>query len=219
MHDIHGKVVGVGFHKTGTSTLREALKILGYRVADNKPGLLIPILKGNYHYVMQRLARYQACEDLPWNRIYEVIDQYFPGSKFILTTRDEEAWYASVSRHIGDLRSPMHEWVYGRGKGLPMQDKAHAIWVYQEHNKAVRRYFNNRPNDFLELDFAKGDGWDKLCQFLEVSIPSSPFPHYNNSDEKISKPKRSPWQKAIKRSRKRLKCYLKNRYIDWRGLW
>jgi hypothetical protein len=218
MQHLQGKVVGVGFHKTGTSTLREALKILGYRVADNKPGLLIPILEGRYQKVMKKLKAYQACEDLPWNRLYPVIDQYYPGSKFILTTRDEEAWYASVTRHIGDLRSPMHEWLYGRGKGVPQEDKAHALQVYRDHNEAVRKYFENRPADLLEIDFSSGDGWEQLCEFLGLEIPEVPLPHYNNSDSRPSRQK-NRLQKTIKRGRKHLKCYIKNRYIDWRGLW
>ena len=211
MPNVEAKVAGVGFHKTGTSTLREALKILGYRVADNKPGLLIPVLKGQYQKVMKRLEHYDACEDLPWNRLYQVIDQYYPGSKFILTLRDEEAWYASVSRHIGDLRSPMHEWLYGRGK-------KHALNVYRQHNQAVRDYFKDRSADFLEVDFSKGDGWEPLCEFLGKAVPNEPFPHFNNTAAGPSR-NRNRLQKALKRSRKQLKCYLKNRYIDWRGLW
>jgi hypothetical protein len=219
MHDSSPKVVGVGFHKTGTTTLREALKILGYRVADNKPGLLIPILKKRYDYVMRRLDPYQACEDLPWNRLYPVIDQYFDNTKFILTVRDAEAWYASVSHHIGDLRSPMHEWLYGRGKGLPKEDKAHALKVYQDHNQAVKTYFKDRPEDLLEIDLAREkEPWQKLCHFLNLPVPDEPFPHYNNTA--LGNTKQKPrWQKAVKKARKRLKCGIKNRYIDWKGLW
>ena len=218
MQQLDGKVVGVGFHKTGTSTLREALKIIGYRVADNKPGLLIPILKGRYQQVMNKLKTYDACEDLPWNRLYPVIDQYYPGSKFILTTRDEEAWYASVTRHIGDLRSPMHEWLYGRGKGIPKENRGHAIQVYRDHNESVRKYFENRPDDLLEIDFSAGEGWDKLCGFLDQPVPDVPLPHYNHSDSAPTR-KKNRLQKSIKKGRKQLKCHLKNRYIDWRGLW
>ena len=115
---MEGKIIGVGFQKTGTSTLREALKILGYTVKDTTPRALIPILKGDFSKIRQILAGYDAMEDTPWYIIYRELDQMYPGSKFILTIRDADSWYTSVSKHIGDLRAAHHEWIYGRGKGL-----------------------------------------------------------------------------------------------------
>ena len=46
---MEGKIIGVGFQKTGTSSLREALKVMDYKVKDCCPRALIPILKGNYN--------------------------------------------------------------------------------------------------------------------------------------------------------------------------
>ena len=116
---MEGKIIGVGFQKTGTSSLREALKILGYRVKDTSSRPLIPILRGDFDRVLRMLRNYDAVEDTPWYMIYKELDQRIPGSKFILTLRDEESWFQSVSRHTGFLRSASHEWIYGRGMGLP----------------------------------------------------------------------------------------------------
>ena len=82
----------------------------------------------------------------------------YPGSKFVLTLRDEEKWYRSVNRHIGDLRSAHHEWIYGRGKGLPMDDKENTIAVYRKHNEEVKAYFKDRPDDFIIIDCAPSLG-------------------------------------------------------------
>jgi hypothetical protein len=212
-----GKIIGVGFQKTGTSTLREALKILGYSVKDTTPRALIPILRGNYIKVLRILKNYDALEDTPWYKIYKELDELIPGSKFILTIRDEESWYTSVSKHIGDLRAAHHEWIYGRGKGLPKEDKENTIAVYKNHIVEVKEYFKERPEDFLILDFTRGDKWEKLCGFLGKDIPADSFPHYNKTSE-VEKRKYGMKQN-IRKSRQRFKNKLKILYIDVMGWW
>jgi hypothetical protein len=208
-----GLIIGVGFQKTGTSSLRESLKILGYQVKDTTNRALIPILRGNYNKILRMLKDYDAVEDTPWYIIYKELDQLIPNSKFILTIRDEESWYNSVCRHIGDLRSANHEYIYGRGKGLPKDDKKHTIDVYNKHNEEVIEYFKDRPGDLLILDFTKGDKWEKLCAFINKEIPDVPFPHYNKSNGKSSKMNR------FKRLRKLVKNNIRINYISIMGLW
>lgn len=205
-----GKIICVGFQKTGTSTLREALRILDFEVKDTSSRALIPILKGDYAKILKMIQNYDAVEDTPWYIIYQELDKLLPDSKFILTVRDEESWYNSVNRHIGNLRSAHHEWIYGRGKGLPKDDKENTIKVYLNHNKNVITYFKDRPDDLLILDFTKGDKWEKLCKFLNKEVPEVPFPHYNKGNRDISK---------FKLLRKQLKNYIKIMYIDIRHLW
>ena len=80
-----GKIICVGFQKTGTSTLREALRILGYKVKDTSTRALIPILKGDYAKILRMIKNYDAIEDTPWYIIYQELDRLLPDSKFILT--------------------------------------------------------------------------------------------------------------------------------------
>ena len=208
------RVIGLGFQKTGTTTLREALRILGYNPKDWVPGVFMPVLRGNIDQAIWRVRKYDALEDLPWYIIYRELDQRLPGSKFILTLRDEESWFKSVSRHIGDLRSAHHEWVYGRGKGIPSEDKANALRVYREHIAGVREYFRDRPDDLLEIDWSKGDGWEKLCPFLGKAIPDQSIPHENRINYQDIPP-----DPAIRRMRKRIKQSIRIKYIDALGLW
>ncbi|MFK7757105.1 MAG: sulfotransferase family protein [Flavobacteriales bacterium] len=215
MNKRKGLIVGVGFQKTGTSSLREALKVLGFRVKDMSSKVLFPILRGNYAKAVGMLKNYDAVEDTPWYIIYKEIDELVPNSKFVLTIRDEEAWYKSVKKHIGDLRAPHHEWIYGRGKGLPKDDKENTINVYNKHNEQVKEYFKNRPNDLLIIDFTKGEKWDKLCAFLDLEVPNEPFPHYNNTSAERKKPRK----RRFKILRKRIKYFIKIKYIDLMGLW
>ncbi|MEX0980757.1 MAG: sulfotransferase family protein [Bacteroidales bacterium] len=212
-----GKIIGVGFQKTGTSTLREALIILGYAVKDVTPRALIPILRGNYNKISRMLEQYDAMEDTPWYMIYKELDQLFPGSKFILTIRDEESWYTSVSKHIGDLRAAHHEWIYGRGKGVVKHHKQNAIEVYRRHNAEVLEYFKERPGDLLVLDFTKGDGWEKLCNFLGNEVPGVPLPHYNKTTEAEKRQKGS--RHHFRKMRHRIKNELKISYLNVTGLW
>jgi len=212
-------IIGVGFHKTGTSSLREALKILGYRVKDTSSRPLIPILKGDLDRVISMIARYDAVEDTPWFMIYRELDARIPRSKFILTVRDEESWYISVARHIGSLRNPMHEWIYGRGKGLPLEDRENTLRVFSTHNREVLDYFRHRPEDLLILDFTKGDGWEKLCPFLGKEIPEVPFPHTNRWSAKFVGESHYGDRRDFSYYRKSLRYYLKIKYIDWKGFW
>jgi hypothetical protein len=211
-------IIGTGFQKTGTSSLREALKILGYRVKDTSHRPLIPILKGDFDTVLKMLEGYDAVEDTPWYRIYRELDRLIPGSKFIHTIRNEESWYNSVSRHIGYLRNPMHEWIYGRGKGLPKDHRENTISVYQKHNQEVLEYFSDRPGDLLVMDFSTGAGWKELCGFLDLPVPEEPFPHANRYDTEKS-PSKLDQGRGFKYRRKQLKYKVKIKYIDWKGFW
>lgn len=212
-----GLIIGVGFQKTGTSTLREALKIIGYKVKDTTGRATIPILKGNWKKVQNILDGYDAVEDTPWFYIYKELDKLYPNSKFILTYREPESWYKSVARHIGKLRAPKHEWLYGRGKGLPKDDKENTLEVYNNHITEVREYFKNRPNDFLEIDFIKGDKWEKICNFLGKNIPDTIFPHANNSADKGKEINKEMGK--FKFYRKQFRYTAKIKYMDILGLW
>ncbi len=216
---MYGKIIGVGFQKTGTSSLREALEILGYRVKDTSSRALIPVLRGDYRKVLRMIREYDAVEDTPWYMIYRELDRLLPGSKFILTIRDEEAWYNSVSRHTGLLRNASHEWIYGRGRGLPIHHKENAIEVYREHNLEVMDYFRQRPEDLLVVDFTAGEGWDNLCDFLGKEVPGIPFPHRNRWDSGKTGVPFYGYRKDFQFYRKNVRNYLKIKYIDLLGLW
>lgn len=210
------KVIGVGFQKTGTSSLRDALKLLGYKVGDNNFQLLPSILKGNFKRVLRWFDRFDAVEDNPWPLIYKELDKARPGCKFILTTRDEESWYRSVSKHVGDLRDPMHEWIYGRNKGLPKDDKDNTIRVYSEHNQEVIRYFADRPEDLLILDVSESDKMEKICQFLGIDSPTQTYPHQNNSERNRND---ASFKRKLKVRKKRIKYWLQIKFYDLMGWW
>lgn len=168
------KVFGIGLARTGTTSLTKALRILGYR-AVHFPTSFDQIL---YH---------DAATDTSVAYRFEELDRLFPGSKFILTIRDEKGWLASYSRFRG-LQVRI-------GKNWPMMREARRVreilfgtqefdpeaWLagYRRHTARVLEYFADRPQDLLVMNITAGDGWEKLCPFLGKPIPAVPFPNLN----------------------------------------
>ncbi|HEY1961368.1 MAG TPA: sulfotransferase [Rhizomicrobium sp.] len=190
------KVFGIGFQKTGTSSLAAALEILGYRTNH---GVFInhPEKRRSLHIApplttekvaaqaLPLIAEYDALTDNPWPLLYRELDAAYPGSKFVLTVRDPQNWIASLVQHFDDRESDVLEWIYGcrsvRG------NEARCLEVYASHNAAVRAYFANRPAALLELSFDSPRSWNALCDFLGKPTPAKPFPHANTAAERARK--------------------------------
>jgi len=95
---VAGKVFGIGFHKTGTTTLRDALMMLGYRVTGPN-GTKDPAIAAKLDEMVEDLsAHFDAFQDNPWPLVYRKMDALHPGSKFVLTVRDPDRWIALFNR-------------------------------------------------------------------------------------------------------------------------
>ncbi len=176
------KVFGVGLHKTGTKSLAQALRILGYRVTGPN-GTRDPRIADNaLDLALQMAPDFDAFQDNPWAVLFREMDQAFPRSKFVLTRRPAERWISSVVRHFGDQTTPMREWVYGRG--CPLGNEDLYVARYRRHNEDVIAYFADRGEDLLVMDFEAGDGWDALCAFLRRPVPDVAFPHVNRATDR-----------------------------------
>ena len=176
------KAFGIGFHKTGTTTLSRALRILGYNVAGPFGVQDDNIAETALEQALSSAADYDAVQDNPWPLFYRELDEAFPGSKFILTVRDTDRWLASVVNHFGGKSTPMRRWIYGPGDPVGNEDLYRDR--YEAHNKEVGEYFADRPGDLLVLNIADGEGWTKLCEFLGEPVPVEPFPHANARGER-----------------------------------
>lgn len=183
------KVFCIGFQKTGTSSLRDALSSLGYNVCGVF-GRDVPLetLKATFVERGLELAeQYDAVEDMPWPLMFADLDRKFPGSKFILTVRDTDRWYRSIANHFGDNPYHIQQLTYGDDAPAPVGHEARYREVYEAHNAAVRSYFADRPNDFLEFHIEKGHGWAELAQLLgRVDLPEGPFVHTNSQTQRHS---------------------------------
>jgi len=189
------KVFCVGFHKTGTTSLAIALQTLGYRVTGPN-GVNDPDIENNVISMAYDFAeRFDAFQDNPWPIIYKELDSQYPGSKFILLLRDSESWIRSQVKCFGLNETPMRKWIYG--VGCPKDNEDIYAQRFENHNREVLNYFQNRPQDLLVMDFAAGDGWDKLCNFLEVDIPNIVFPHVNKASDRAKQGGVNLWNKLF----------------------
>lgn len=172
------KVFCVGFHKTGTKSLARALEILGYRVTGPNGARDPQIAERALPMALDIASKFDAFNDSPWSVLFRELDMAFPGSRFILTRRSPDSWIASVVRHFGDERTPMREWIYGAGRGSPRGNERTYLDRYRRHNADVVRHFSGRAC-LLVMDITAGDGWEALCDFLELPVPDQSFPHLN----------------------------------------
>jgi hypothetical protein len=175
-------------HKTGTTSLHHAFQILGLKSAHWQTA---PWAKHVWREATQNgrsptLEKFYCVCDVPITILYRELDQAYPGSKFILTVRDEWAWLKSVANHWDPARNQyrwqwdhdvfthrLHNLIYGRKDFDPTT----MLNRYRQHNADVLEYFASRPQDLLVLDLDKGQGWPELCRFLEMPAPNVPYPH------------------------------------------
>jgi hypothetical protein len=183
------RIFGIGLHKTATSSLHAALEILGYESFHWNPPEHARAIWREINYppwYSPTLERYYALSDLPIPLLYPKLDRAYPGSKFILTIRDEGKWLTSVEQHFAKQRPTedtftniIHERLYGQRTF----DRDVFLSRYRRHNAEVSEYFRDRPNDLLVMDMDGGAGWDELCVFLANPVPAGPYPAVNGSEE------------------------------------
>jgi hypothetical protein len=181
------KVLGVGLHKTGTTTLGTCLKHFGLKhQAWTREGFGMWI-DNRFDKLLEIAEQHDSFEDFPWALMYLQFDKEFPGTKFILTRRiDGETWFRSVCKH-SKWTGPHEVNLHVYGNELPFGLQAEYITVYENHLKEVRAYFKDRPQDLLEVCWENGDGWSEICNFLGFDIPEIPFPHSNPSPGPIGR--------------------------------
>lgn len=185
------KIFCIGQNKTGTTSLKIALSLLGYKLCpedimyDFGSVHFKDFRDGRYDGILDLVIQYDVFEDRPWNHtdFYKVLDKTYDGSKFILTTRNADQWWDSYIRwdkKIG-LRNSWHyrinsEVCYGVDSFLDNPDLSKQI--YLDRNNKIKDYFSNKPN-FLILDINEDNKFEKLCGFLNKEVPSKPYPYLN----------------------------------------
>ena len=135
-------------------------------------------------------ANYQSSCDWPSCSFYEELAAFYPDAKMILTLRDPEAWYKSVSSTImGSMRKPVEGQEGPPGIFIPLLigektfhndfSRENMIAVFNRHNEEVKRVI--APERLLVFEAAQG--WEPLCRFLGVPVPATPFPRTNTTEE------------------------------------
>jgi hypothetical protein len=200
------KVFCVGFHKTGTTSMMEALTLLGYRVTGPNHVRDRDIAEKLDRVTAELSHAYDAFQDNPWPLVYRQMDGLHPGSRFVLTIRDEDRWLESALKHFRGKNTAMRALIYGPGAAHPRGNEALYRERLRRHNREVMEYFQDRPDDLLVIDVTREPSWERLCAFLGKPVPAIPFPHANKRDHRIlPRAKRAivkGW-KALRRSLRR----------------
>ncbi|MGM0589755.1 MAG: sulfotransferase [Bacteroidota bacterium] len=204
------KIFGIGSNKTGTTSLEAAMRELGYVVGHQRTAenLIDAWARREFKRIVSYSKTAQFFQDIPFSKPYTfvVLDYEFPGSKFILTVRDNpEEWYNSLTKFHAKLwgkdgRIPTKEdlqqatyiekgWPWKANRisyNTPDDNPYHKeilIQYYIDYNKSVKEYFRHRPNDLLVLNVAEVNAYQKLCDFLGVEPIGDAFPWKNKTEE------------------------------------
>lgn len=195
------KVVGAGFGRTGTMSLKFALEMLGVGPCYH----MIEVFKNPGHArrwleamdspnpdFSGLLAGYQSVVDWPTTYFWKELSDLNPEAKVILTERTPASWHKSCmdtifqtldaepkTEEFAHQKVMAKEMVFERTFGGRWADFDHAQRVFVEHNEEVKR----RISPERLLVYQVSEGWEPLCKFLGLPIPSEPFPRMNSTEE------------------------------------
>jgi hypothetical protein len=197
------EIIGPGFGRTGTNSLKLALEHLGFgpchhmfEVRD-RPELLphwAAAARGEKVDWDHVFHDYRAQVDWPGARYWRELVQHFPQAKVILTVRDPDQWFDSVqatiapflaargnhpSPHVNAIADMAHEAIEASIFDNRLSDRDHATRIFRQHILEVQSAL---PAHRL-LTFDAREGWQPLCEFLAVDVPDIPFPRTNSSKE------------------------------------
>ncbi|MEM9007013.1 MAG: sulfotransferase family protein [Cyanobacteria bacterium P01_F01_bin.86] len=192
------KIFGIGMSRTGTKSLSCALHQLGFQIAHfpDDEVTFQELSIGNYQFSI--LNKLDGITDITVAYFYPQLDRLLPDSKFILTVRNKQDWLNSVESHWAKhpcfndpnrqrpedqthmaVRQLLCATIYGSYKF----NRERASYIYDLHYNNVNDYFADRPEDLLILDICSGEGWQKLCHFLNKPLQTSPFPQIRDQTD------------------------------------
>ena len=217
------QVIGTGFGRTGTHSLKLALEELGFgkcfhmydliEVSPEKVVYFEKAEKGENVNWDELFEGYHSAVDFPVIRYYKQVMAAYPDAKIIHTTREAESWYRSFSATIlwasrpsvgrilkmmirmpfsSKVRKKLRVFKYNGAMiskiiGKDLKDKQAAIAAFNRHNEEVLATVSR---DRMLIYDVK-NGWEPLCRFLNVPIPSTSFPKTNTTEEFVKNVARS----------------------------
>jgi hypothetical protein len=196
------EIIGAGFGRTGTMSLKVALEQLGYGPCYHMVELFEhpehveqweAAVRGEPVAWEDMFAGYLATVDWPGAAFYKELMEAHPEARVLLSVRDPHRWYESTKNTIYATVNPSpemiaavgpaprlnNELIWKRTFGENFEDRQHAIEVFERHNEEVKEHV---PADQL-LVYEVKEGWEPLCDFLGIETPKGkPFPHLNDTD-------------------------------------
>jgi hypothetical protein len=185
----------IGLNKTGTSSIRDALElslhlphshpIIEKMYRENKIGFNERNIQNIFSYTDSLIKDYNLSvfKDRPWNNgVYKELNEKYSNSKFILTIRDEEEWWASVQNWLSlkavwgknlneklkIRRLDLKTREYNAHFNSTTLNKENYIKYYNSYNNAVREYFKDKPN-FRVLEINKNFDWINIQNLVNLN--------------------------------------------------
>ncbi len=197
-------VIGSGFGRTGTMSLKLALEHLGFGPCHHMEEIFkhpdqVPywqaVAAGKSVDWNEVFLGYGAQVDWPGAHVWRELAAAYPEAKVVHSVRPEMSWWHSFSATIGKFITqyttmplPPHvramcdaavEMVERQTFRGASGDRDAALAAYRARNDDVRATIS--PERLLVFDVA--EGWLPLCRFLGVPEPDTPFPHRNKTAE------------------------------------
>lgn len=191
------RIIGTGFGRTGTLSLKAALEQLGfpcYHMVECLP-------RGPEHWRLWEEALtgnpdwdaifegFTATVDFPACTSFVALAEKYPQAKFIHSVRDPVKWYRSLQDTIfaphwmtylpNSEAGPVMKATINDYFDDRMHDRDYLIQRFHEHSEAVKAAI---PPEQL-LVFEAAHGWEPLCDFLECERPEGDFPHVNDTKQ------------------------------------
>ena len=194
-------VVGAGFGRTGTLSLKLALEQLGLAPCHHMTEVFANPAQAATWLAAGRgeavdwdalLEGYKASVDWPSCYFWRELAAHYPDAKVILSRRDPQRWYKSISSTIFPAmkggtpdEEPIRTVMAMSNRLITKKtfdgdtSEAHVLDVLARHEAEVKRSI--APERLLVFDVA--EGWEPLCTFLGVPVPATPFPRTNSTEE------------------------------------
>ncbi|MGB3533184.1 MAG: sulfotransferase [Microcoleaceae cyanobacterium] len=193
------KIFGIGLSHTGTNLLNEVLNQLGYTSVH----LINPITSNVLD--SKDFLYFDAFTDISVSFRFEELFFAFPNAQFIYIERDLNHWVKSISQYYTKLygfSTPkgMRNWLTQSQSNSFKKRRLdydttyrHAVanlyahhlnWksAYRSFDKRVKQFFDDKPKDkLLKINLVEENNWENICHFLELPIPSYPFPGQRSS--------------------------------------
>ena len=192
------KVIGAGLGRTATFSMKFALEHLGlgpcYHMSEvlasarrNIP-LWLDVIAGKPDWE-SIFEGYRSTTDYPACTYWRELAEYFPEAKVVLTTRDPDSWFESVTETIFSER--MNAQTHDTPFGALLKGVAFDAFEGKKDDRAfMTDWFRRRNQEVIDtlpperlLVFPPKQGWAPLCDFLDVPVPKGPFPRVNSRDE------------------------------------
>ncbi|KAM0259793.1 hypothetical protein ACHAPA_010539 [Fusarium lateritium] len=216
------EVLVLGMPRTGSISMRHAMSKLGYKVFHGGVLEANPqrfpyweeALVGKYFggkpfgrpEFEKVLGEFNASVNFPATMWAEELLKAYPNAKVILTTRDVDKWLFSMKQSVDasfiwfamtfNWLAPFDPiwgpwWRFHKlgHKIRPIQAPRGERIGFLEHYELMKELV---PRERL-LEYRVGEGWERLCTFLDKPVPAEPFPHVNNLDSFLADRNKRWW--------------------------